>query len=400
MKKYLLLLAFLVLVPGSVFAASPAFIGQPKTQGELLRCEIVKSKYSGKVYKKGDKAIKTMAAKWALCLAPEKPKAVSNAPKSPDTQVAPVPPQKTTAQIQLETEANNLALYGNPLGPVVPTSQTSQIVRAQTPDTITLVDSRNVITENRVREIAREEIITRETELSVPAPIIPAPVVDRTAPEVQVNNGKLHGVCDNCIYLKANEPITATIKLAPIVDRQLDTNDIRTFEVTNLEKEHRIAYMSLPRFKVNTKYLFKVEARDEAGNVFLQQFTGSHGLPVEWGGTEFIQYEEIPVARMEIVDGPRREEDPVYRHSFCVYLKDSDGNNIITNEFVGVRESQSVDRSLNILRDRIASQCYPLKYDFRTEGKTTLTFTAGDVVKEVIVEAYRRGENGVLTEVR
>ena len=150
MKKYLLLLAFLVLVPGSVFAASPAFIGQPKTQGELLRCEIVKSKYSGKVYKKGDKAIKTMAAKWALCLTPDKPKVTS----------LPVVIQKTAAQIQLENEARNMALYGNPIGPTNPESG-SAIVRAQTSDVLTLVDVRTSVTEERVREIAREEVATR-----------------------------------------------------------------------------------------------------------------------------------------------------------------------------------------------------------------------------------------------
>lgn len=98
MRRYIVsLLALLSLVPNVVSAKTFA----PKTRAEVLKCEKVQSKYSKKIYLKGDKTIQRIGLNWALCIEEEK------------TAKAHV---KSAAQIQLEQESENMRVYGNPLG--------------------------------------------------------------------------------------------------------------------------------------------------------------------------------------------------------------------------------------------------------------------------------------------
>jgi hypothetical protein len=111
-----------LLAPLSTGAAEP-FVGKPKTLADMKRCEIVQSTYSKKVYTrpKDNKIIGTMAPKWALC-------SVAKKAATPVSTTAPVPKpvEKTAVQLQLELEALNMALYGNPFGPIYkPTAITS-----------------------------------------------------------------------------------------------------------------------------------------------------------------------------------------------------------------------------------------------------------------------------------
>lgn len=123
MKKILYLLATLSVFIPSVSLASATFVGDPKTRAEILRCEVVVSKYSKKVYQKGNKIILTMAPKWAHCPAP---KITSKLILPP----APVLPVKTAAQIQLELEALNMSLYGDARGPQIKAYTPAPVVQA------------------------------------------------------------------------------------------------------------------------------------------------------------------------------------------------------------------------------------------------------------------------------
>ena len=101
MRRYIVsLFALLSLVP--IVASAQTYT--PKTRVELLKCEKVQSKYSKRVYSKGDKVIRSMGLNWALCIK-EDQKKIDNKPQ-----------EKTAVQIQLEREAENMRLYGNPIG--------------------------------------------------------------------------------------------------------------------------------------------------------------------------------------------------------------------------------------------------------------------------------------------
>lgn len=131
---YSFLTMSVILFP-SPSSASP-FVGDPKTRADMLRCDVVVSKYSKKVYQKGSKTILTMAPRWASCPA-QKP-------------VAPPPvAMKTPAQMQLELEALNMSLYGDARGPQTkPYTPTPTIEAPSVPrDTVQAPVARAVVTQ-------------------------------------------------------------------------------------------------------------------------------------------------------------------------------------------------------------------------------------------------------------
>ncbi len=145
-----------LLFPLQALAASATpFVGKPKTFAELKRCEVVQSLWSKKIYTrpKDDKTLKTMAPKWALCKAKEASKTVTLAP-------APLS-QKTPAQLQLESEALNMVLYGNPLGPIQPKQPTPS---AQATVTVEQLAPAPVVT---------PVVVPIQTVPATPAPIVP-----------------------------------------------------------------------------------------------------------------------------------------------------------------------------------------------------------------------------------
>lgn len=143
------------------------------------------------------------------------------------------------------------------------------------------------------------------------------------------NYGDVNDSCNNCVTLITNMPTTATIHIMPnpgvrggsTLDSYAASNSqsISGYADSNLSTTHVFLFGNMNMDKTKT-YLFIVDATDQAGNKYVQQFGGvdanSNYLPgpFKWGENQTISWSaDYPSQYMKsnyYVDAPLTSANP------------------------------------------------------------------------------------------